>query len=387
MANRWVGEALAPARGRGHLGRMTSSPAARSAASGAGKPGAKPGTPAPAALLAWYDRHRRRLPWRAEPGRQADPYHVFLSEIMLQQTTVKAVGPYFTGFLARWPTVSHLAAAPLEEVLSAWAGLGYYARARNLHACAQAVVARHGGRFPDDEAALLALPGIGPYTAAAIASIAFDLKASPVDGNIERVVSRLYRVAEPLPGAKPRIKALAAALTPAQRPGDFAQAMMDLGATICTPRSPACSLCPWMEPCAARAAGDAALYPVKAPKGDKPRREGAAFLAVRADGAVLLRTRPDKGLLAKMTEVPSTPWGPKSDAPEAHAPLKARWRALPGAVEHVFTHFALTLKVLRADLPATTPAPEGHRWVPPDRFDAEALPSLMRKVLAHGGVE
>ncbi|UJX47215.1 A/G-specific adenine glycosylase [Xanthobacter sp. YC-JY1] len=364
---------------------MTSSPAARAAASGAQKSGTA--APAPAALLAWYDRHRRRLPWRAEPGRQADPYHVFLSEIMLQQTTVKAVGPYFTGFLARWPTVSHLAAAPLEEVLSAWAGLGYYARARNLHACAQAVVARHGGRFPDDEAALLDLPGIGPYTAAAIAAIAFDLKASPVDGNIERVVSRLYRVAEPLPGAKPRIKALAAALTPAERPGDFAQAMMDLGATICTPRSPACSLCPWMEPCDARAAGDAALYPVKAPKGDKPKREGVAFLAVRADGAVLLRTRPDKGLLAKMTEVPSTPWGPKPEAPEGHAPLKARWRALPGAVEHVFTHFALTLKVLRADLPAGMPAPEGHRWVTPDRFDAEALPSVMRKVLAHGGVE
>ncbi|MEP9352792.1 A/G-specific adenine glycosylase [Xanthobacter sp. KR7-65] len=360
---------------------MTSSsparPAARAAASGTV-------SPEPEALLAWYDRHRRRLPWRAEGGRRADPYHVFLSEIMLQQTTVKAVGPYFGQFLARWPTVADLAAAPLEQVLSAWAGLGYYARARNLHACAQAVVERHGGRFPADEAALLDLPGIGPYTAAAIAAIAFDLKASPVDGNIERVVARLYRVETPLPAAKPRIKALAAALTPPARPGDFAQAMMDLGATICTPKSPACSLCPWMAPCAARAAGDPARFPVKAPKGEKPRRAGVAFLAVRADGAVLLRTRPDKGLLAKMTEVPSTPWGPEPETPDVHAPLAARWRAVPGAVEHVFTHFALTLRVLRAEVPAGTLAPEGHRWVQPGGFDAEALPSVMRKVLAHG---
>ncbi|MFG1285608.1 A/G-specific adenine glycosylase [Xanthobacter versatilis] len=351
-----------------------------------------PGGPDPAALLAWYDRHRRRLPWRAEPGRRADPYHVFLSEIMLQQTTVKAVGPYFGAFLARWPSVSHLADAPLEEVLSAWAGLGYYARARNLHACAKAVVDRHGGAFPDAEAALLDLPGIGPYTAAAIAAIAFDRPASPVDGNIERVISRLYAIGEPLPGAKPAIKARAAALTPPDRPGDFAQAMMDLGATVCTPKSPACSLCPWMEPCAARAEGDAARYPVKVPKGDKPRREGAAFLAVRADGAVLLRTRPDKGLLAKMTEVPSTPWDSRAGAKaparaEDHAPFPTRWRAVPGVVEHVFTHFALTLKVLRADLPAATPAPEGHRWVRPEGFGREALPSLMRKVLAHGGIE
>lgn len=306
---------------------------------------------------------------------------------MLQQTTVKAVGPYFSAFLARWPTVAHLADAPLEGVLSAWAGLGYYARARNLHACAKAVVARHGGHFPQDEAALLDLPGIGPYTAAAIAAIAFDLKASPVDGNIERVVSRLHALDEPLPKGKAAIRAGAAALTPARRPGDFAQAMMDLGATICTPKSPACSLCPWMEPCVARAAGDPARYPVKAPKGEKPSRAGVAFLAVRADGAVLLRTRPDKGLLAKMTEVPSTPWGPEPQGPEEHAPLKARWRPLPGAVEHVFTHFALTLRVLRADLPMSAAAPAGHRWVAPEGFDAEALPSVMRKVLAQGGIE
>lgn len=343
----------------------------------------KKAQPDASALLAWYDRHRRRLPWRAEAGRTADPYHVFLSEIMLQQTTVKAVGPYFVDFLRRWPRVSDLAAAPLEEVLSAWAGLGYYARARNLHACAKAVVERHGGVFPDDEAALLELPGIGPYTAAAIAAIAFDLPAAPVDGNIERVVSRLYAIDTPLPKGKVEIRARTAALVPRARPGDFAQAMMDLGATICTPKSPACGLCPWMEPCTARAEGAPARYPVKAPKGEKPHRQGIAFLAVRADGAVLLRTRPDKGLLAKMTEAPSTPWVADLPDPVAHAPLAAQWRRLPGRVEHVFTHFALTLQILRADFPLATPAPSGCRWVRPEGFAAEALPSVMRKVLAH----
>ncbi|MGU3494496.1 A/G-specific adenine glycosylase [Xanthobacteraceae bacterium A53D] len=350
------------------------------------RPSAQKATPKPAALLAWYDRHRRRLPWRAEPGQTADPYHVFLSEIMLQQTTVKAVGPYFSNFTHRWPTVADLAAAPLEEVLSAWAGLGYYARARNLHACAKAVVERHGGKFPADEAALLELPGIGPYTAAAISAIAFDIKASPVDGNIERVVSRLYRVGEPLPKSKPRIKALAAALTPTRRPGDFAQAMMDLGATICTPRSPACPLCPWMEPCEARAEGDPARYPVKARKAERPERAGVAFLAVRADGAVLLRTRPDKGLLAKMTELPSTPWGPVPANPAAHAPLAGPWRSLSGEVQHVFTHFALSLVVWHMAVPAGTAAPEGYRFVLPRDFEREALPSVMRKILAHGRI-
>lgn len=336
-------------------------------------------------LLAWYDRHRRRLPWRAEEGRTADPYHVFLSEIMLQQTTVKAVGPYFVDFLRRWPRVSDLAAAPLEEVLSAWAGLGYYARARNLHACAKAVVERHGGHFPADEEALLALPGIGPYTAAAIAAIAFDLPAAPVDGNIERVVSRLYAIGTPLPKGKVEIRARTADLVPPGRPGDFAQAMMDLGATICTPKSPACGLCPWMAPCTARAEGDPTRYPVKAAKAEKPHKQGIAFLAVRADGAVLLRTRPEKGLLAKMTEVPSTPWMAQLPDPEDHAPLQARWRRLPGRVDHVFTHFSLTLQILRADIPLATPAPAGSRWVRPEKFEAEALPSVMRKVLAHMG--
>ena len=264
--------------------------------------------PQPTALLAWYDRHRRVLPWRAVPPERGDPYRVWLSEIMLQQTTVKAVAPYYARFLARWPDVRALAAAPLEEVLKTWAGLGYYARARNLHACARAVVERHGGEFPASEAALRALPGIGAYTAAAIAAIAFDAPASPVDGNVERVVARLFAVAEPLPGAKPELRRRARSLTPQRRAGDFAQAMMDLGATICTPKKPACALCPWNASCAARARGDAETFPRHTPKREGALRRGAAFVAHRADGFFLVRTRPAKGLLGGMTEVPTTEW-------------------------------------------------------------------------------
>ena len=218
-------------------------------------------SPQPTALLAWYDRHRRALPWRAPPGRRADPYRVWLSEIMLQQTTVKAVAPYYARFLARWPDIRGLAAAPLDDVLKAWAGLGYYARARNLHACAAAVVERHGGAIPQSEAALRELPGIGPYTAAAIAAIAYDAPATPVDGNVERVIARLYAVATPLPAAKPEISRLARALTPGRRAGDFAQAMMDLGATVCTPTNPACALCPWRRNCAAHLRGQVGALP------------------------------------------------------------------------------------------------------------------------------
>ena len=347
-----------------------------------------PGGPDPAALLAWYDRHRRRLPWRAEPGRRADPYHVFLSEIMLQQTTVKAVGPYFGAFLARWPSVSHLADAPLEEVLSAWAGLGYYARARNLHACARAVVDRHGGAFPDAEAALLDLPGIGPYTAAAIAAIAFDRPASPVDGNIERVISRLYAIGEPLPGAKPAIKARAAALTPPDRPGDFAQAMMDLGATICTPRNPACGLCPWREPCIARAEGTQESFPRKAKKKAGATRYGAAFVLTRSDGALLLRTRPAKGLLGGMAEVPTSEWRAdyELDGAAQDAPLPLRWTQVPEPVRHVFTHFPLELTVFTATVPAATPAPAGMRFTPPVELGLEPLPGVMVKVLVAAGL-
>ena len=264
--------------------------------------------PQPTALLAWYDRHRRILPWRAAPGERSDPYRVWLSEIMLQQTTVRAVAPYYQRFLTRWSDVQALAAAPLDDVLRAWAGLGYYARARNLHACARAVVEHHAGQFPAGENELRALPGIGDYTAAAIAAIAFDAPASPVDGNIERVVARLFAVTAPLPAAKPELRRLARQLTPQHRAGDFAQAMMDLGATICTPKNPACALCPWNDVCVARRSGDAATLPRRTAKREGALRRGAAFVVRRADDRVLLRTRPAKGLLGGMTEVPTTEW-------------------------------------------------------------------------------
>jgi A/G-specific adenine glycosylase len=350
--------------------------------------------PDPAALLAWYDRHRRRLPWRAEPDERADPYRVWLSEIMLQQTNVKAVAPYYARFLARFPTVEALAAAPLEDVLKLWAGLGYYARARNLHACAGDVVTRHGGVFPDSEEGLRALPGIGAYTASAVAAIAFDRSATPVDGNIERVVARLYAVEEPLPAAKPTIRRLAEGMTPKRRPGDFAQALMDLGATICTPKTPACVLCPWTAPCAARAQGDPATYPRKAPKAEGKLRRGAAFVAVREDGAVLVRSRPPQGLLGGMTEVPTTAWAHDfdrksalADAP-AFSPSQAgegniRWHKLPGVVTHTFTHFPLELTVYAATVAGKARAPAGGRWVRLADLSGEALPNVMRKVIAH----
>ena len=345
--------------------------------------------PDPAVLLAWYDRHCRRLPWRAEAGERADPYRVWLSEIMLQQTTVRAVGPYYARFLERFPDLAALAAAPLDDVLKRWAGLGYYARARNLHACARAVMERHGGEFPANEEALRALPGIGAYTAAAIATIAFDLRAAPVDGNIERVIARLHAVDEPLPGAKPAIQRLATELMPAQRSGDFVQAMMDLGATICTPKQPACVLCPWIDPCAGRALGDPASYPRKTPKAEGRQRRGAAFVAVRDDGAVLVRSRPPRGLLGGMTEVPTTAWEHGFDLAQSltHAPAfgvaKIRWRRLTGVVTHTFTHFPLELRVYISRVPAETPAPAGTRWVTFADLAEEALPNVMRKVIAH----
>jgi A/G-specific adenine glycosylase len=340
-----------------------------------------------AVLLAWYDRHRRKLPWRAENGEKPDPYHVWLSEIMLQQTTVKAVGPYYGRFLSRWPSIAELAAERLEEVLKLWAGLGYYARARNLHACARAVVQNHGGRFPQTETDLLTLPGIGAYTAAAIAAIAFGRKATPVDGNIERVMARLHAVEEPLPASKPAIRAHAASMTPDDRAGDFAQALMDLGATICTPKKPACSLCPWREPCVARKRGDQDTFPRKIPKAEGKLRRGAAFVVTRTDGALLARTRPDKGLLAKMTEVPTTDWTHHFDEAQAlrHAPIKAQWRRVPGVVNHIFTHFPLELTVYRARVPNSTRAPDGMRWIAADEIDGEAFPNVMRKVIAHAG--
>jgi A/G-specific adenine glycosylase len=345
-------------------------------------------------LLAWYDRHRRDLPWRARPGETPDPYRVWLSEIMLQQTTVKAVGPYYARFLARFPTVEALAAAPLDAVLAAWAGLGYYARARNLHACVRAVVERHGGRFPDTEDALRALPGIGPTTAAAVAAIAFGRRASPVDGNVERVIARLHAVEAVLPAAKPSIRRLAEALTPEQRAGDFAQAMMDLGATICTPK-PACIPCPWNDRCRARERGDPETFPRKAAKAPGRLRRGAAFVVVRADGFVLVRSRSERGLLGGMTEVPTTEWAHDFRPTRAldHAPRFAspgkpddtEWRRIPAVVRHTFTHFPLELVVYAARVAPATPAGEGARWVAVGELDREALPNLMRKVLMHAG--
>jgi A/G-specific adenine glycosylase len=346
-------------------------------------------TPRAADLLAWYDRHRRTLPWRALPGAIPDPYRVWLSEIMLQQTTVRAVAPYYARFLKRFPTVEALAGAELADVLKLWAGLGYYARARNLHTCAKAVVEEHAGRFPDTPAALGELPGIGPYTAAAIAAIAFDACATPVDGNVERVVTRLFAYEAELPAAKPALRQLAERLTPDIRVGDFAQALMDLGATICTPKKPACALCPWNDACAAYAAGDPERYPRKAAKPEGRLRRGAAFVALRADGFVLARTRPAKGLLGAMTEVPTTPWVHDFDQQRAltEAPLAASWRRVPGVVHHVFTHFPLELTVYKASVPAPTAAPPGMRFIALGDVTGEAFPNLMRKVLASAGVD
>lgn len=344
--------------------------------------------PDPAALLAWYDRHRRRLPWRAENGAKPDTYRVWLSEIMLQQTTVRAVGPYYAAFLKRWPTVRKLAAAPLDDVLKAWAGLGYYARARNLHACARVVVEQHHGEFPETEAGLRTLPGIGAYTAAAIAAIAFDQRAVAVDGNVERVLTRLYAIETPLPAAKVEIKSRAETLLPAARFGDFTQALMDLGATVCSPKSPACAVCPWMAACAGRRRGDPESFPRKAPKVEGKLRRGLSFVVMRADRHVLVRSRPAKGLLGGMTEVPSTAW--TQDFEEgialAEAPLRAKWRRLPGVVEHGFTHFPLQQTVYVANVSARTKAPAGMRWVPLAELHGEALPNVMRKVIAHAGL-
>jgi A/G-specific adenine glycosylase len=375
--------------------------------------------PDPQRLLAWYDRHRRALPWRALPGEAADPYRVWLSEVMLQQTTVATVKPYFDFFVARWPGVAALAAASLDDVLRAWAGLGYYARARNLHACAKAVAERHGGRFPEDEAALRALPGIGDYTAAAIRAIAFGRKATPVDGNFERVVARVFAIEQPLPDAKPALKKLAAVITPDERPGDWAQAMMDLGATICTSAKPRCVLCPWREACRAASLGMAEDLPRRKPKKQRPTRRGVAFVAFHA-GKVLLRRRPEKGLLGGLLEVPSTEWREAPwDADEAlgDAPFPAAWSPLAGVVQHTFTHFHLMLEVrvaeIESDIPAHLPSSprkrgspgsmdarfRGHddkkaeralepghdgaelRWVPVERLGGEALPTVMTKVL------
>jgi len=346
---------------------------------------AKPkAAPEAAVLLAWYDVSARVLPWRTRGGVKPDPYRVWLSEIMLQQTRVETVLPYYAKFLARWPDVTALANARQEEVLSAWAGLGYYARARNLHACAKAVVAEFGGIFPEGEDELRHLPGIGAYTSAAISAIAFGRKATPVDGNIERVMSRIFAVEDKLPAAKKTLSRLAAEMTPAHRAGDFAQALMDLGATICTPKRPACGICPWMESCEARVRGDQETFPRKTEKTEGKLRKGAAFFVLREDNRILLRTRAATGLLASMTEVPGSAWSAEYKESVKGAPLaNIKWQKTTGIVRHVFTHFPLELTVYAAHVPKKTSAPEEMRFVALDALDEEALPSVMRKVIAH----
>ena len=332
-------------------------------------------------LLAWYDRSRRRLPWRSDPGVRPNPYHVWLSEIMLQQTTVATVGPYFHRFLERWPTVGALAAAPLDDVLHAWAGLGYYARARNLHKCAQTVDEAHDGVFPDNEEGLLALPGIGRYTAAAVAAIAFGRRAVVVDGNVERVMARLFKVLQPLPDSKPLLTDLADRCTPVERAGDFAQAVMDIGATVCTPKRPKCTICPVVDYCAGRDMAEA--LPAKRPKPAKPTRRGIAFWIVRPDGAVLFRRRPESGLLGGMMEPPSSVWVTEGE-PDPTPPVAVAGRTpLTGKVRHTFTHFHLELDVHHCRVGDGIDPPDSSRWVLPDRFGDLALPTVMKKIVRH----
>jgi len=335
-------------------------------------------------LLDWYDNHAREMPWRVMPadrkaGRKPDPYAVWLSEVMLQQTTVAAVREYHRKFMALWPNVADLAAADDAEVMAAWAGLGYYARARNLLKCARSIVADHGGTFPETYDALMGLPGIGPYTAAAVSAIAFDAPETVLDGNVERVMARVYNEQTPLPAAKPLLMDFARRHTCTTRPGDYAQAVMDLGATICTPKNPACGICPVRPLCAAQKAGTQADLPKKTPKKPKPTRRGLAYIARRSDGAWLLETRPDKGLLGGMLGWPTTDWAdilrdPPLDAP----PVVADWKLVNGEARHTFTHFHLILSVQTAWLPLDA-SPDRGQFMPADTFSPAALPTVMRK--------
>jgi A/G-specific adenine glycosylase len=332
--------------------------------------------------LGWWDRHRRALAWRAEPGETPDPYRVWLSEVLLQQTTAQAATPYYQAFITKWPMVEDLAAAPIEAVMSAFAGLGYYSRARNLHACAKEI-ARRGGRFPREEADLRALPGIGAYTAAAIAAIAFGRQTAPVDGNIARILARLLALEQPIARARGEIAAAARALAPSDRAGDFAQALMDIGATLCRPRNPACGPCPLAQDCAALRAGIPEAYPRRAAAKARPRRQGAVFFARRSDGAFLARRRPPHGLLASTVELPGTSWDSKS--PDGLflrlAPIPIDWRRLPGEVGQVFTHFALSLTVYAANFDGGAPA--GCFWVAPNAVGTAGFSSVMRKAVEH----
>jgi A/G-specific adenine glycosylase len=335
-------------------------------------------------LLDWYDKNRRELPWRAKPGQTSDPYRVWLSEIMLQQTTVAAVGRYYRAFLKRWPDVHSLAAASLDDVLGAWAGLGYYSRARNLHRAAHVVVHEREGVFPRTSEELRALPGVGGYTAAAIAAIAFGERVPAIDANAERVLARLSAVTEPLPKAKKALAELAGPLVPADRPGDFAQALMDLGAMVCLPKQPLCMLCPLNGECRARALGIAEMLPQKTSKPDRPLKRGAAYVALDGRGAVYLVKRPENGLLGGMLQPPLGPWQAEFPSPAAarrDVPFTGEWRKKLGLVRHGFTHFELELEVYVAHF-ARRPSAEGHWWTL-EELTSAALPTVMRKVVAH----
>lgn len=337
-----------------------------------------------AALLAWYDRHRRRLSWRAEAGMPADPYRVLVSELMLQQTTVATVSGRFGPFIERFPTLSSLAKAEESDVLHAWQGLGYYRRARALHAAARAVMRDHGGRLPETVDALLDLPGIGDYTAKAVAAIAFGIPVLPVDGNGVRVLARAFAIETPMPRAANEVRALAAAFEPCPRPADLAQALMDLGATVCRPRQPCCDRCPWNASCAGHQAGIAQSLPKKAAKGKRPLRQGVAFLLTRPDGAILFRRRPSDGLLGGLHELPSSQWQPAPLDREMaleEAPSRSAWRFYDQPVRHVFTHFTLDLELAEA----TTDVPPGGLWQAPGALDELALPTLMKKLLRRAG--
>ncbi len=352
-----------------------------------------PAAPQPERLLAWYDRHRRHMPWRCAPGQTPDAYHIWLSEIMLQQTTVATVRPYFDKFVKRWPHLEDFAASDLDDVLKMWAGLGYYARARNLHKCARIVMNKFGGNFPASQDQLLHLPGIGPYTSAAIMAIAFDRNAVVVDGNVERVIARIFAIEKPLPYSKPLLKKHAASLTPDTRPGDYAQAIMDLGATVCKPKAPQCPLCPWQSSCRAHHQGIQEKFPQKIKNPAKPRRHGTAFWLEREDGKILLRKRRPNGLLGAMMEIPSSPWIDRTqiaaakNQPHTHAPAKANWQKQScETVKHTFTHFHLEMTIWQARTGISAKLSEAAdeercSWVSINDLDNQALPTLMRKII------